>query len=110
LSLKESVLLEYIKAFVAGIFLEIADAKMEDDNDTNSAKFLIGLSAPFLTKGLGTISYYLVAAKVEYSQGFTALAKTNYDIACKELDEFPEFRESYEIKGTLEKFKCIYGY
>ena len=101
---------DYIKAFVAGIFLGIADSKMEDDNDTKSARFFVGLSTPFIIKGFTTISYYLVNAKIEYSQGCSGLAKTNYDIACKEIDMFPECREYYEFKDTLEKFQRIYGY
>ncbi len=103
-------MLKYIKYFISGTFLGMANGMVEDYSDFKKAKKYASWSVPFLDEGFPKVGYYLVLAKADYGLGNSLEAKCNYDMANSELEQHPECKEYSEFKDTLSKFKVIYGY
>ncbi len=103
-------MLKFIKTFIGGTYLGMANVRIEEQDNPNDARRLLKRAKKFIVSDENKIAYHLVCGKVEYSEGNTNLAKEHYDSACALLKKHPECREWYEFKDTLHKFKNIYGY
>jgi len=106
------MLLKIIKTFISGLLLGMANVRIDEQDNPKAARKLLARAKRFIIvcADVNETWYHLIFGKIEYFEGNTGLAKTHYDIACKLLDKNPKFREWYEFKDTIQKFKDIYGY